>query len=77
MKQYTKPTIAVAAATVPTKPVFCRVQADLDIIASVLGPSFEANKIFGINEACEQQVPLDFYCKFTSVELGAEQAFLS
>lgn len=77
MKEYMKPTIAIAANSSSSIPVFCAVQADLDIIASILGPEFDSSKIFGMKEACIQQIPIDIYCKFTSAELGAAQAFAS
>lgn len=77
MKKYTKPTIAIAANSSTSVPVFCAVQADLDLIAGILGSGFDGKKIFGLDEPCEQPVPIDIYCKFTSAEMGIAQAFLS
>ncbi len=76
MKKYLKPTLTFAAASVGS-PSSCLVQVDMELIADILGDGYDANKIFGMNEACETGVPIDYYCKYTSVELGAEQGFLS
>lgn len=76
MKNYLKPTLVFAAASVGS-PSSCLVQVDMELIADILGEGYDADKIFGINEACETGVPIDYYCKYTSVELGAEQGFLS
>lgn len=78
MKKYLKPTLVFAAASVGS-PSSCLglSQDDMDLIADILGDGFDANKIFGMNEACEIGVPIEHYCKYTSVETGAMQAFLS
>ncbi|MBQ7976035.1 MAG: hypothetical protein IJ300_10165 [Clostridia bacterium] len=76
MKNYFKPTLVFASAAVGS-PSTCLVQVDLELIADILGEGYDADKIFGMNEACETKVPIDYYCKFTSVELGSEQGFLS
>ncbi len=76
MKNYLKPTLVFASAAVGS-PSTCLVQVDLELIADILGEGYDANKIFGMNEQCDTPVPIDYYCKFTSVELGAEQGFLS
>ncbi len=76
MKNYVKPTFILAAAAAGS-PSTCLVQVDLDLIADILGEGYDKDAIFGMNEACETKVPVDYYCKFTSVELGSEQGFLS
>ena len=76
MKNYVKPTF-ILAATAAGKPSSCFTQVDLELIADILGGGFNANEIFGMQEACGTKVPIDYYCKYTSVELGAEQGFLS
>ncbi len=76
MKDYLKPTLVFAAASVGSASS-CLVQVDMELIADILGEGYDADKIFGMSEACEMGVPIDYYCKYTSVELGAEQGFLS
>lgn len=76
MKNYLKPTLVFAAASAGS-PSSCLVQVDLDLIADILGTGFDATKIFGIGEGCDTEVPIDYYCKYTSVESGALQGFLS
>ena len=76
MKNYVKPTF-ILAATAAGSPSTCLTQVDLDLIADILGEGFDADKIFGMYEACDSKVDIDLYCKFTSVELGSEQGFLS
>ena len=76
MKKYLKPTLVFAAASVGT-PSSCFTQVDMELIADILGEGYDVNKIFGITEACETGVPIDYYCKYTSVESGALQGFLS
>ena len=76
MKNYLKPTLVFAAASAGS-PSTCLVQVDMELIADILGEGYDANKIFGMSEACEIGVPIDYYSKFTSVELGAEQGFNS
>lgn len=76
MKNYMKPMLTFAAAAAGS-PSSCLEQVDLELIADILGTDFNKDKIFGMNEACEQPVPIDYYCKYTSVELGSTQGFLS
>lgn len=76
MKAYIKPTLAFASTSVGIASS-CFVQVDLELIADILGEGYDADKIFGMNEACTTPVPIDYFCKYTSVELGAEQGFLS
>lgn len=76
MKKYLKPTLVFAAASVGT-PSSCLEQVDMELIADILGNGFDAESIFGMNEPCGTPVPIDYYCKYTSVELGAAQGFLS
>lgn len=76
MKNYVKPTFILAAATAG-KPSSCLTTVDLDLISEILGDGYDVDKIFGQYEACDQKVAIDYYCKFTSVELGSEQGFLS
>lgn len=76
MKNYLKPTLVFASAAVGD-PSTCLVQVDLELIADILGDGYDVDKIFGMQESCLTKVPIDYYCKFTSVELGSEQGFLS
>ena len=76
MKNYLKPTLVFAAASVGNASS-CLVKVDMELIADILGEGYDADKIFGMSEACTIHVPIDYYCKYTSVELGAEQGFLS
>lgn len=76
MKNYVKPTF-ILAATAAGKPSSCLAQVDLELIADFLGEGFDADKIFGEDEACVIGIPSEYYCKFTSVELGKAQGFLS
>lgn len=79
MKNYLKPTLVFAAASVGGAST-CLAKldkADLELIADILGEGYDANKIFGMSEACDIGVPIDYYCKYTSVELGAQQGFIS
>ena len=76
MMDYLKPKLVFAAASVGNASS-CFAKVDMDLIADILGDGFDANKIFGMSEACETGVPIDYYCKYTSVELGAEQGFTS
>ncbi len=76
MKNYIKPTLVFAAASVGS-PSSCLAKVDMELIADILGESYDANKIFGMGEACEIGVPIDYYCKYTSVESGAIQGFTS
>lgn len=76
MKNYVKPTFILAAAAAGS-PSTCLVQVDLELIAGILGEGYNKDEIFGTDEACVTPVPVDYYCKFTSVELGRDQGFLS
>ena len=76
MKNYLKPTLVFAAASVGNASS-CLVKADMELIADILGEGFDANQIFGMGEACQVGVPIDYYCKYSSVESGALQGFLS
>lgn len=77
MNDYIKPTIKlVAASGSRSSTTSCSTAADMDLIQSIVG-GVDANKTFGMGEACEIQVPLDMYCKFTSTEMGAAQIFWS
>lgn len=76
MNQYIKPTIKlIGSATNSSRAVSCHTtKEDMDIISSIVG-SDNMDKAFGMNEGCT--IPVQMYCKFTSVELGAAQAFTS
>ncbi len=76
MKKYLKPTLVFASASIGS-PSSCLVQVDMELIADILGEGFDANQIFGIGEACQVGVPIDYYCKYSSVESGALQGFVS
>lgn len=76
MQKYVKPTISLTASESANGPAFCSVQADLDLIQAITGLQINENS-FAATEACKHQLPIDIYCKFTSAELGAAQAFIS
>lgn len=78
MNQYVKPIIKLAGtATNSSSAGSCYTKADMELIASIVGQPIDVNTAFGINEACIDKLPIDIYCKFTSAELGASQAFVS
>lgn len=78
MSQYTKPSIMfLAAGTNTASTGSCFTKADMDLITSIIGPGVDSSTAFGMQEACAVQLPIDMYCKFTSAELGAVQAFIS
>lgn len=77
MQKYVKPTISMTASITPDQLGTCMVQADLELIQSIVGNGIDMKDTFGMQEACAIQIPLDMYCKFTSAELGAAQAFNS
>lgn len=78
MQKYVKPTISLTASVSANGPAFCSVQADLDLIQSITGLTITKDS-FAASEACKLPLPVEFdiYCKFTSAELGAAQAFIS
>ena len=77
MKAYMKPTISLAVTNSGSGFLgSCIVKADMDLIESIIGGPFPSDA-FGIAEACVNPIPIDIYCKFTSAELGAAQAFIS
>lgn len=78
MNQYVKPIIKLAGTTTNSSSAgSCYTKADMDLIESIVGQKVNSNTAFGINEACVDKIPIDMYCKFTSAELGAAQAFVS
>lgn len=78
MSQYTKPSIMfLAAGTNSASTTSCFTKADMDLITSIIGPDIDISTAFGMNESCVNPLPIDMYCKFTSAELGAVQAFIS
>lgn len=78
MNQYVKPIIKLAGtATNSSSAGSCYTKADLDLISNIVGSDINVNTAFGMNEACIDKIPIDMYCKFTSAELGAAQAFVS
>lgn len=78
MNQYVKPTIKLASAAANSASAgSCLNQVDRELLESIIGPGYDLSKAFGMNEPCENPVPIDAYCKFTSAELGAIQGFSS
>lgn len=78
MNQYVKPIIKLAGTTTNSSSAgSCYTKADMELIAGIVGPDVDINTAFGPNEACVNKLPIDMYCKFTSAELGAAQAFVS
>lgn len=77
MDNYIKPSIKlVADSGARASTNSCSASADMDLIQSIVG-GVDADKTFGMGEACEIQIPLDMYCKFTSADLGAVTIFWS
>lgn len=76
MKNYVKPTFILAAAA-SGQPSSCFIDEDLELIAGILGEGYDKDAIFGADEACAIGIPSEYYCKYTSVELGKAQGFLS
>lgn len=76
MNQYIKPTIKLYTTVAnSSRAVSCHTtKEDMDIISSIVG-SDNMDKAFGMNEGCA--IPVQMYCKFTSVESGQAQAFTS
>ena len=78
MSQYSKPSIMFLAAGTNSSAIgSCITKADMNLIAGIIGPGFDSSTAFGMQESCTVQLPIDIYCKFTSSELGAAQAFIS
>ncbi len=80
MKQYTKPTIAIAANSSESSVSTCFQKVDTELITSILGYDLTLEQLrntFSTGEPCKFPIPIDFYCKFTSVDMGALQAFIS
>ncbi|MBQ5592681.1 MAG: hypothetical protein IIU80_07015 [Clostridia bacterium] len=85
MKKYMKPVFNIAAAVPNPHPGnSCTTsQEDMTLIAQILGMTWEelsVSKAFALSEGCETVVPLDMYCKFTSVSATGSagvKAFLS
>ncbi len=75
MKKYLKPTIVFAAASAGGPSSCLNNAADLELIQDILGAGYDINSLFGIAETCE--IGVDYYCKYTSVESGSEQVFIS
>ena len=80
MNQYVKPTIKLASAAANSASAgSCPNKlndSDRELLESIIG-SGDMSTAFGMNEPCQNPVPIDAYCKFTSAELGAIQAFSS
>lgn len=78
MNLYTKPTaILLAASGSRAGASGCTSSAeDLEILKDVFGIT-DIKKAFGIGEACEDQYPIEAYCKFTAADAGATAVFTS
>ncbi|MBQ8762676.1 MAG: hypothetical protein IJZ07_01055 [Clostridia bacterium] len=78
MNQYVKPVIKLAGTSGASSGscAYNLTKDDLELIAGIIG-DIDVDKAFGMYEACEVQVPIESYCKFTSGELGASMAFSS
>jgi hypothetical protein len=76
MKDYIKPTIKLASTISDTgTSVTCSNTAeDMQLIKDLTGVD-DVKVLFGIGEGCSVEV--DMYCKFTSVEVGNVQVFIS
>ncbi|MGN0573925.1 MAG: hypothetical protein ACI4IX_08300 [Acutalibacteraceae bacterium] len=78
MNQYVKPTIKLASAAANSLSAgSCLNQVDRELLESIIGSGVDLSTAFGMNEPCQNPVPIDAYCKFTSADLGAIQAFSS
>ena len=76
MKTYVKPTLSLLSSEPTSQYTSCIVKADLELIQSITGLEITKNS-FAMTEPCQHQLPIDMYCKFTSAEMGAAQAFES
>lgn len=78
MNNYIKPSIKlVTNASALSSASSCTTSSsDMELIQSLIGGA-DASKTFGMGETCEITVPIEMYCKFTSVEAGALQVFWS
>lgn len=78
MSQYVKPTIKFASIALNSSALgSCSIASDdLELIQSIVGGD-DISQTFGMQEECAIKIPLEMYCKFTSSELGAAQAFIS
>lgn len=77
MNQYVKPIIKlIGSPTNSSSAVSCNTtKEDMELISNIVGPN-NMDKAFGVSEVtCT--IPVDMYCKFTSVESGQAQAFTS
>ncbi|MGN0545856.1 MAG: hypothetical protein ACI4I3_00870 [Acutalibacteraceae bacterium] len=78
MNQYVKPTIKLASAAANSASAgSCLNQVDRELLEDIIGSGVDLNNAFASTEACPIQLPIEAYCKFTSAELGAIQAFSS
>ena len=79
MNPYVKPIIKLSG-TAATSAASCDYQLtndDLELIKDIVGSDINLSTAFGMYEACADKIQFDFYCKFTSGELGATTAFSS
>lgn len=80
MKSYAKPVFRLAAAIENPHPgISCTTsQEDMELLSILTGFTLEQLKnAFAISEGCEGGLEIDHMCKFSSVTLGAQAAFLS
>lgn len=77
MKQYMKPTIMLSATSNPTA-ITCIQKVDTELILTITGLHVDnLNNAFADTEPCKEPLPIEFFCKFTSVDMGGVQAFIS
>ncbi len=69
MKTYIKPAIKLAGDSTGGSAGGCANKADMDLIASILGGSYDSSQIFAESEGCAVGIPADIYCKFTSANM--------
>lgn len=85
MKKYTKPVFNIAAwVPNPNPGNSCTTsEEDMNLISEILGISLDSlstSGAFAASEGCTHIVPLEMYCKFTSISaegVAGVKAFLS
>lgn len=78
MNMYTKPSIKLLAVGTNSSSIgSCFSSADLETLEGILGIPIDPATAFGMGEACQNQLPIEGYCKFTSAQTGSTQVFVS
>jgi len=77
MAQYIKPGIKFVSLAATSRPAGnCTTSGeDLKLIGDVFGIT-DWDKAFAVGEGCQDEYPIEEYCKFTSVENGVATVIL-